>query len=208
MCAFYFCLVIDLSNPTSVWKQLFWEIGLLIQVINGENPVSHSLCPTHVAFTPCLAWWDVCCPSFFGGKKLNGKGNAFCVLIYLTLSNWQWRLVDLSSNTSHSVLYSKVCELTVKRKIMCLFIIFVKIIVHVVVHMVKRASVNQNIEPVQDIFPSSYFFVPPFKDVLLSANILKSVNYFWRMASSWESSSQILSTVLEIIISLWLAEHA
>ncbi len=55
--------------------------------------------------------------------------------------------MDLSSNTSHSVLYSKVCELTVKRKITCLFIIFVKIIVHVVVHMAKRASVDQSIQP-------------------------------------------------------------
>lgn len=173
MCAFYFCLVIDISNPTSMWKQLFWEIGLLIQVINGENPVSHSLCPTHVEFTPCLAWWGVCYPSFFfGGKKLNGKGYAFCVLIYLTFSNWQWRLVDLSSNTSHSVLYSKVCELTVKRKITCLFIIFVKIIVHVVVHVVKQASVDQSIPPVQEFVFEFVLFVPPFKDVLLSANIL------------------------------------
>ncbi len=130
-------------------------------VDTGENPVSHSLCPTHVEFTPCLAWWDVCYP-FFGGKKLNGKGNAFCVLIYLTFSNWQWRLVDLSSNTSHSVLYSKVCELTVKRKITCLFIIFVKIIVHVVIHMAKRASVDQSIQPVQEFVFEFLLFVPPF----------------------------------------------
>ncbi len=159
MCAFYFCLVIDISNPTSVWKQLFWEIGLLIQV----KILSHTLSVPPM-LSSLLAWPDemfVILP-FFGGKKLNGKGNAFCVLIYLTFSNWQWRLVDLSSNTSHSFLYSKVCELTVKRKITCLFIIFVKIIVHVVIHMAKRASVDQSIQPVQEFVFEFLLFVPPF----------------------------------------------